>query len=269
MDEFGKYIQELLPAVLKRKKQTNQLLVFCKILGFMFDDIKTALFRLREESILEACSDCMLEVFGQDYDMQQMKGETHLQYRKRLQMKAQVAERAGTLQGILYALEAVGYDNCSIEPLWETDPERWAEININFITASVDDDNTIDFRCIVEEVMKVKQASTLPHYVFHYPAVIKNSEKLENLKVTNRYTSNFYSGVLYLDGSWLFDGTQILNGGVELLPTHQKNRYVFQNEESVSARMCIYENLWVLDGSVLLDGSRVINAYKKEIILDE
>lgn len=268
MDEFGKYIQELLPAVLKRKKQTNQLLVLCKILGFIFDDIKTALFQLREESMLETCSDFMLEVVGQDYDMNQMKGETYSQYRKRLKMKAQIAEMAGTLRGIQYALESVGYD-CNIEPLWKTDPERWAEININFLTASVDEDNTIDFKCIVEEVMKVKQASTLPHYIFHYPVVIKNKEKLESLRVTHRFVSNFYSGVLYIDGSWLLDGTQMLKGGAELLPIRHKNRITVVTEEVMEARVQIFSNYWLLDGSTLLDGSRTLSAYKKEALLNE
>lgn len=268
MDEFGKYIQELLPAVLKRKKQTNQLLVFCKVLGFIFDDIKTALFQLREESMLETCSDFMLEVVGQDYDMNQMKGETYSQYRKRLMMKAQIAEMAGTLRGIQYALESVGYDNCNIEPLWKIDPERWAEININFLT-EIDDNNTIDFQCIVSEVMKVKKASTLPHYVFHYQDMVQNKEVLDGLRITNRFTSNFYSDVLYLDGSWLLDGTQLLSGGVDYLPARQCNRASTEVEETISSMVRIYNNYWTLDGSVLLDGSRTLSAYLKEVTLDE
>lgn len=259
MDEFGEYIQYLLPAVLKRKKQTNQLLVFCRMLGFVFDDIKTALFRLREESMLETCSDCMLEVAGQDRDMNQMKGEAYPAYRKRIMMKAQIAEMAGTMKGIQYALKSVGYDNCSIEPLWKTDPDRWAEISINFFTASVDEENTIDFSCIVEEVMKVKQAGTLPHYVFYYPAVIEIEERTE-AKVINRFTSNFFEGMLYLDGTWRLDGSRLLNNEFDI-PAGTINRFVSEIQEETESGCITKHNLWYLDGSVLLDGSRLLDAY--------
>lgn len=260
MDEFGEYIQYLLPAVLKRKKQKNQLLLFCKVLGFVFDDIKTALFRLREESMLETCSDCMLEVAGQDRDMNQMKGETYESYRRRLMMKAQIAEMAGTLKGIQYALESVGYSNCRIEPLWKTDPDRWAEVNINFLTASVDEDNTIDFRCIVAEVMKVKQASTLPHYIFFYPTVIEHKEKTA-LKVVNRFTSNFFEGALYLDGTWRTDGSQSLSGELSPISARNINRFTSVIQEEVSGVCVASHNLWYLDGEVLLDGNRIMDAY--------
>lgn len=267
MDEFGEYIQYLLPAVFKRNKKTNQLLIFCKILGLIYDDIKTALFQLREESMIETCSDCMLEVAGQDRDMNQLKGETYSSFRKRLMMKAQVAEMAGTLKGIQYALEAVGYSNCSIEPLWKTDPDRWAEININFLTASVDEDNTIDFHCIVEEVMKVKKASTLPHYIFFYPAVIEHKETTE-LKVINRFTSFFFEGILYLDGSWNLNGSQKLNSELSPILSGTVNRFVIPLQETVDASIIVKHNLWYLDGTVLLDGNRLIDAYITQEVLE-
>lgn len=269
MEKFGEYIEYLLPSVMKRSKKDNQLLIFCMIIGLVFDDIKTALFLLREESMLATCSDCMLEIAGQDRDMSRMKGESYDLYRRRLMMKAQIAQMSGTLKGIQYALESIGYNNCSIEPLWKTDPDRWAEININFLISSVDDDNTINFRCIVEEVMKVKQAGTLPHYIFHYPTVIQNKESVENPAIILRYVSNFYSGIRYMDGSWLLNGNQVLDEGIDILPAYHRNQCSIENQESVSGTVRIYNNLWYLDGSVPMDGSKIMNAYIKEESLDE
>lgn len=215
-DKFADYMWYLLPSAFKRQKKKNQFTVYCKIIGNLYDTLMQALFRLREESILETCSNCMLEVFGNDYDMMQMKGETYEAYRKRLQMKALVAEKAGTLQGILYAMASVGYANCTITPFYLTDPERWAEIRINVYTGSVDDINTIDFSCVVSEVMKVKKASTLPHYRFYYAVVIIEQEQeriiLKNIQfvlaVPFWYTS---SECRLLDGSWLLDGSVMLD----------------------------------------------------------
>ena len=108
--------------------------------------LKDAALRLRKESLIETCSNCMLEVAGQDRDMVQLKARLMMHTPKRLQMKAKIAEMAGTRQGLLYALDALGYSNCTIEPLYITDASRWAEININFLTGSVDEDRTIDFQ---------------------------------------------------------------------------------------------------------------------------
>ena len=52
LDNFSEYIQYLLPAVLKRNKSKNQLLIFCRMMGDTFDDIKDAALRLRKESLI-------------------------------------------------------------------------------------------------------------------------------------------------------------------------------------------------------------------------
>ena len=171
-DKFGEYMQYLLPSAFKRQKKTNQLLKYCGIIGGMYDTLLQSALRLREESIIATCSPEMLEVFGRDYDMPRLRGETDDIYRRRLQMKALIAEKAGTEHGILYALASVGCDNCTITPLYLSNPEKWAEIRINIFTASVDEDILVAWRCIVAEVMKVKKASTLPHWRIYYPVEI-------------------------------------------------------------------------------------------------
>lgn len=171
-DKFADYMQYLLPSAFKRRKKQNQLLIYCRAVGRLYDALLQSALRLREETMLATCSSDMLEIFGHDYDMPRMQGETDELYRRRLQMKALTAATAGTQQGILYALASVGYDNCTITPFYTTDPDRWAEICINVFTPGVDEDNPIVFKCVAAEVMKVKKASTLPHWRFYYPAEI-------------------------------------------------------------------------------------------------
>ena len=267
LDNFNEYIQYLLPAVLKRNKSKNQLLIFCRMMGDTFDDIKDAALRLRKESLIETCSNCMLEVAGQDRDMVQLKGETYDAYRKRLQMKAKIAEMAGTRQGLLYALDALGYSNCTIEPLYMTDTSRWAEININFLTGSVDEDRTIDFKCIVAEVMKVKRASTLPHYIFYYPAVNENEENAD-LKVIVHLTSYFFANGLYLDGTWNLDGTQVLDSKMNNVAAQSTNRFITENAEDIEGSVIVSHDLWFLDGTVPMDGSRMVDAWIREEALE-
>ena len=50
-DTFGAYMFDLLFAPLKRGKQAaNQLCIFFKVMGRGFDDVKAALFRVRNEA---------------------------------------------------------------------------------------------------------------------------------------------------------------------------------------------------------------------------
>lgn len=219
-DKFGEYMQYLLPSAFKRQKKTNQLLKYCGIIGGMYDTLLQYALRLREESIIATCSPEMLEVFGRDYDMPRLLGETDDIYRRRLQMKALIAEKAGTEHGILYALASVGCNNCTITPLYLADPEKWAEIRINIFTSSVDEDILIAWRCIVAEVMKVKKASTLPHWRIYYPVKIWENN-INSIRVAVRFIffiqywrCRIYNGSCEYDGEAMYDARRNYRVGV-------------------------------------------------------
>lgn len=265
-DNFKDYMFYLLPAVLKRHRQQNQFYIFCEVIGSVFDNIKQDILRVRREASIQSCSDCMLEVAGQDRLMVRLSGETAEDYRRRLMYKAIIAAQAGTRIGLLYAIQAVGYTDCEIVPLYETNPEKWAEININFYTASVDEENTIDFVAIKSEVMKTKQASTLPHYNFYYPTGVTTKE-IVTAQTIHRYVSRMFAGILYLDGSALMDGIYLLGGEFSPLTMHITNRASVQTSEDTSAIVQIQKNLYFLDGNTLLDGKRLLNAAAWEEIL--
>lgn len=161
---FGEYMFFLLNAPLKKLKDgKNQFKIFFSVIGLIFDGIKEDIFRFREQKMISTADPAMLEVIGQDRDMYRLQGESIEDYRRRLQMKAIIAEMAGTGEGLKLALEMIGYPDCSIEPLYLTDRSRWAEIYIN-----VPIRHDVSYDAIIAETLKVKTARTLPHLRFTY-----------------------------------------------------------------------------------------------------
>lgn len=297
-DKFSDYMQYLLPAAFKKQKKTNQLLTYCRVIGKMYDTMLESVLRLREETILATCSPEMLEVFGNDYDMPRMQGETYEMYRTRLQMKALVAETAGTQKGILYALASVGYDNCTITPFYLTDSERWAEIRINIFIPSVDEDNPIAFKCVIAEVMKVKKASTLPHWRFYYPIKIWHTD-INSIRFAVRFIlyisfwgACIYNGKAHYNGELQYDARR--NYRTHTLLINRMYVYTKQNAECIhvgigvqihnkeyviaAVRNCysisfwecaLYNSVWRYDGTLDYDtkrryGMRIASAVRYE-----
>lgn len=162
-EKFGDYMFYLLNAPLKKgRKKSNQFYIFLKVIGKLFDATKRDIFRVRDESMVISASPVMLPVHGQDKQMARLKGEDIEAYRTRLSMKAIIAEKAGSEEGILLALAALGYEQSYLEPMWKQSPEHWAEFII-FLRGK-NPSSVNDLRLIDAEVMKVKQASSKPFY---------------------------------------------------------------------------------------------------------
>lgn len=162
-EKFGDYMFYLLNAPLKKGgKKSNQLYIFMKVIGRLFDDTKRDILRVRDESMVISASPVMLPVHGQDRQMARLKNEDIEAYRTRLSMKAIIAEKAGSEEGILLALAALGYEQSYIEPMWKQDAELWAEFII-FLRGK-NPSSVNDLRVIDAEVMKVKQGSSKPFY---------------------------------------------------------------------------------------------------------
>lgn len=162
-DTFGEYMFDLLFAPLKKgKRSVNQLYIFFKVVGRIFDGMKEDTFRVRNEANVASASPAMLPVHGQDRDMPRLPGEDVESYRTRLAMKGIISEWGGTRQGILYALTALGYDKSFIEPFALQDPDRWAEF-IVFLNGSKQSGIT-NLAVIDAEVRKVKEGSSKPAY---------------------------------------------------------------------------------------------------------
>ena len=156
---FGEYMFSLLPGPLKRgKRALNQLCIFFQVLGRSFDQCKQVLLRVREEASVLTCSDAMLPVHGQDRDMLRLDGATLENYRIRLALKASIAEKAGTNEGIRYLARAFGYDQVEVIP--GAKPDHWAEATVWFIGGDI----VLDDRdLLLQELNKRKPARTLLH----------------------------------------------------------------------------------------------------------
>lgn len=158
-DTFGEYMFDLLFAPLKKGRwAANQFSIFFRVLGRDFDDLKTAVFRVRNEANVASASAVMLPVHGQDREMPRLNSETDEGYRTRLSMKGVIASWAGTARGIRYALAALGYEHARVEPCSMQDPEHLAEfiVHLGFGNANA----VTDFSVLYSEVQKVKEGSS-------------------------------------------------------------------------------------------------------------
>lgn len=171
-DSFGEYMFSLLFGPLKKTRRTaNQFAIFFRVVGREFDDLKEAVFRVRDEANVASASVVMLPVHGQDRNMPRLAGETDEGYRTRLSMKGIIASWAGTARGILYVLTALGYKDSRIEPVCFQDPNRWAEFRIHLAVGS--SDAVRDLYTVYDEVQKVKEGSSrlagfqITHEPFH------------------------------------------------------------------------------------------------------
>ena len=158
-DRFGEYMFDLLFAPLKKGKRTvNQLYIFFKVIGRVFDGLKEDALRVRDETNVATASPAMLPVHGQDRNMPRLAGESVEGYRTRLAMKGIIAEKGGLKEGILYALAALGYEQSTVEPAFLQDQEHWAEFIIHLKNSKQSGVNDLD--TIIAEVNKVKEGSS-------------------------------------------------------------------------------------------------------------
>lgn len=162
-DTFGEYMFDLLFGPLKRgRRAANQFRIFFRVMGREFDDLKQLLFRVRTEANVASASPAMLPVHGQDRAMPRLPGESVEAYRTRLSMKAIISQWSGTQRGILYVLAALGYEESRIEPVYEQEPEHWAEFII-FLKGSRQ--SSVNNLAVIDtEVRKVKEGSSRPYY---------------------------------------------------------------------------------------------------------
>lgn len=265
-DKFADYMQYLMTTPLKGKN--NQFYLFFKVVGKLFDESKEDIIRFREETLIETASPIMLEVHGQERDMVRLQGESVEGFRRRLQLKTMIAELSGSEAGILLALQGVGYSNCTIEPVFKTDPDRWAEIYVD-IYDNIDSHNSVDFQSVKREVMKTKQASTYPNFRFKYPTTIAEKETISG-RMTNRIHMPFFDGIFYLNGSFYLNDKVLLDAEMVLLETKVRNRIENPSEEEMEVSFTLNNNLWYLDGAFTLESNKKMDAYTmQEVLADE
>lgn len=235
-DTFGEYMFDLLFAPLKRGKRTaNQLFIFFKVVGRVFDGMKKDAFRVRDEANVATASPVMLPVHGQDRDMPRLEGEDIESYRTRLSMKGVISEAGGIKSGILYALASLGYEQSTIEPFSYQDPERWAEF-IVFLKGSKQS-GVNNLAVIDAEVRKVKEGSSKPSYGAESGGVIEiHSETISGF---SRYPR---CGEIVC-GVWphVVSIGHLLSSEVQAVSTHDSGEVEFPKVGTIAASEKFYQ----------------------------
>lgn len=180
-ENFAEYMFALLSTPFKRcKKSINQFWIFIKVIGKLFDEAQEAIYKTQRQMMILSCDDVLLDVYGDDYDLPRLNGESTENYRKRLIWKKKTAQLAGTKKGIEAVLESLGYGLSVIFPAKEIDPDAWAEFYI--LLKRQENTGINDLRILDAEVSKVKQASAKPRYIINAGNQVQIQSRCYNLQ---------------------------------------------------------------------------------------
>lgn len=238
-EKFQDYMYYLLYGPLKKiAKAKNQFYILFKVFGKVFDQTKQDIFRVREESMIISASERLLEEHGRDRTMKRLKGEDIENYRTRLSMKNIIAEKAGTDEGIILALKALGYEQSHIEPFYIHDPDRWAEFTIYL--SSKQQSGVNDITIIDAEVMKVKPASGKPAY---------GIEEFTQIEARSTFQSGFSKFPLcgnLLCGVWPYNNDNVgylLGTTLNEESTHEEGSFSYPLTGELAASQKIYQEI--------------------------
>lgn len=106
--KFNDYMWYLIHAPLKAKKTSGDIYILFKVLGIIFDDVKSVLAEVKKQGNILTAEGKFLDLCGKDRNMLRFQNEDDESYRKRLLMKVEIAKRAGTEKGMQTALDMLG-----------------------------------------------------------------------------------------------------------------------------------------------------------------
>lgn len=231
-EKFSDYMYYLLFTPLHKViKSKNQFFLFFKVIGKLFDKIKSIFFMVREESMISTASAELLNEHARDRQMTRYIGEDIENFRNRLCMKFIISELAGSEQGVLLAVKSLGFEDVESVPCYLIDRERWAEFYI-IINLGIDQKNPIEFCILKDMVRSVKQASAKDNYRFVYNEELSNNEVID-INMTNRVFFTWWKDNKYLDGRFYLDGTELLDCVLSYNNTRLTNKIVIQIEEYI------------------------------------
>lgn len=129
MKSFVDYMVLLLPAPLKRApKSANRFVLFCRFAGTLLDEAMEQLFLAREQTKILSCAPEILGEHGRERSAARFDGEGTEAYRARLITQFDIAQKAGTTDGIKLAIHTLGYRNIFLEPVRKTDPRPMGRV---------------------------------------------------------------------------------------------------------------------------------------------
>lgn len=273
-EKFADYFYFLAHRVFKlgKDRKSSDIWQFTGGIGPDYDQANQAIFKLRSQALIILAEGKALDAHGLDRKMPRYPGEEDMPYKLRLLNAFSYYSAVGTKTAILAALARLGYTDLDIIEAYLTDQTRWAEFGVVF---SWDVDsvlNSASLRPLRDTVKRMKPAHTrmTTLTVPYKPVTMVNSE-LITARDIHRATLNFWgNGLLYLDGSWLLDGSFDLDGlregRSEFHPALSRNSATLAVSEEYSFKLTTNYHLWQIDGAYDLDGTRNLDA---AVIIDD
>lgn len=166
--KFFDYLWALLNRPLSKGEENKK---WFTTLGSILDETKQAIFKIRRAWFIKTAPSEVLEVLGQARGLTRYSGESYEAYRKRVLNAFETYILSGTDAGMLKTLSALGYPNTQIQPLYELDPARWAELYIYIDQDIIRELGNFDI--VQKEARRVKRAIALLNYVFTYYQTFK------------------------------------------------------------------------------------------------
>lgn len=166
MMNFHEYMWSLAHEPFKKSKNpNNDISKLLHTFGEVLEDVKNNIFLIRRQALIKTSQGKALDGHGGS-KFPRYSEEYDEQYRNRLLNRKEQARKAGTVEGMLLALQSLGYINAEINPFYTLDPERWAEFYIMIDKLLLNKLN--NFEAINQEIMKTKTSSSYPNYAFTY-----------------------------------------------------------------------------------------------------
>lgn len=244
IENFIEYMWYLLTTPFKKlKKSLNQWYILCRVFGRRFDEIKEDILRARDEGMVATCSQEMLSVHGADRGLTRYEGEEPENFRSRISMYDELCKLGGTNEGVLLAVQTLGYPSPVIvranDRDWVlSDEDRWAEFYI-VLNMDIDQEYPIGFNILQKAVRKWKEVGAKDNYYFAFHLFcLNNMEDVLRMVLMAQVQ------------------TQMQAQNRVALPMHT------DTEMDSGLRVEIKNNLFYLDGEYRLDGSKPLNTYE-------
>lgn len=265
-NNFCDYMYSLLFTPMKKVRQSvNQFYILFKVLGKLFDETKQDILRVREESMIISASETILPEHGRDRNMIRLKDETVEGYRRRLCMKAVLAEKAGTLDCLVLCLKSLELEG-QIIPYYTIDKERWAEfiVQINYDLNNIT--RMMDMGTVRSQIRLLKPASAKDNYLLSFFTDAKLAVTYRDMiQVQIEFYPQLNLPPHDLEGLHELDGSKPLNGyatdkTIDLYPVQLVVNNDCQVTDSITAGVTVEDHLRYLDGNGTLDGNGCLNA---------
>ena len=149
-----------------------------------------------------------LYMIAKERGIEKFDFETEEEFRNKVINAISWYEKAGTVKGIKEILALYGFENVKITPVLQTDPNRWAEFNIE--TTSEKEINAETAQLVVEIVNRLKPThEKLKDLILSYLAQAQvniysgtmaestaNSQMIDGFEWTSKGTAFVYAGTM-------------------------------------------------------------------------